>query len=414
MTALVLVASLTLLASFLCSLFEAALYAITPGEVELLVDRGGRGAERIARMREDIEEPIAAILTVNTIAHTVGSAWCGAMVGEEFGSAAVGVFAAIFTLLVLAFTEIIPKSLGVRHAATLAPTISFPLQLMIWSVFPIVWVAKRAMALFGGGHVSNGPSEDEIVVLSRLAARGGGVRREEHRWVANALRLDTVKAGDLRTPRTVVETLPADMPVRDITSPDQLSHSRIPITAPGNRDEVVGLVHRREVFDAALERPDAALVLGDLSRPLRFIPESMAAHELLQQFLATRSHMAAVAGEFGDFRGVVTLEDVLECLLGAEIVDEHDRVEDMRALALQRCQERLALQEAEHAEASAAADAARDPELQASTGELPTVGAVPPEGAVPDGGAPDAAPDDAQPPAGDDTPPAEGTPPAPR
>lgn len=332
-----LVAGLTLLASFLCSLFEAALYSISPARVELLRTQGGRGAARLARMREDVEEPIAAILTVNTIAHTVGSAWCGAMVGELYPDRGVGIFAAIFTVLVLGLTEIVPKSLGVRYASVLGVAVVWPIQVMIWSVWPVVWISKKAMGWLTGSASQDGPSEEEVVVFSKIAARDGGVRREEQRWIENALRLDQKTAGDLRTPRTVVETLPADQAVSElIESAEEWVHSRVPVNEGGDADRIIGLVHRREVFDAALAAPDEELVVGDLLRPIRFVPEAMPAHELLDVFLRERSHMVAVADEYGGFEGVVTLEDVLECLLGEEIVDEHDQVRDMQALALQR------------------------------------------------------------------------------
>lgn len=353
MTPILVVAGLTLFASFCCSLLEAALYATTPARIELLRVRGRRGAERLAHLRADIEEPIAAILTVNTIAHTIGSAWCGAMVGELYGSRMVGVFAAVFTFLVLAVTEIVPKSLGVRYATPLASWIAWPIQLMIWGVWPVVWVAKHAMQLFTGPAATLGPSEDEVVVLSHLAARGGNVRGEEHRWVRNALRLDQVTAGELRTPRTVVEVLPADARVAEIvTNAPYWVHSRVPLTEGQDRDRVAGLVHRRDVFDAALADPDADLILRDLLRPIRFVPETMPAHELLNLFLDERVHMVAVTDEYGGFEGVVTLEDVLECLLGAEIVDEHDEVADLRALALERSRARLECQEREAADVS--------------------------------------------------------------
>ena len=338
MTTLLLVAGLTLLASFLCSLFEAALYAVTPSQVEVLKQEGRSGSARLARLREDVEAPIAAILTVNTVAHTAGAAWCGALVAEIYGSAAVGVFAAIFTVLVLALTEIVPKSLGVRHAIRLAPLIVWPLQVMIWSTWPVVWVARHAMKWLGGDAPA-GPSEDEIEVLARLAARGGTVRPEEHEWVANALRLDTVKAADLRTPRTVVETIPADTLVSEVDVPG-LVHSRLPVTDGDDPDKVLGLVLRRDLLDAVLERPDAGLIVRDLMLPMRFVPESLAAHALLEHFIADRSHMIGLADEYGGFEGVVCLEDVLECLLGQQIVDEHDQVEDMQALALARRDER--------------------------------------------------------------------------
>ena len=335
MTGIFVVGGLTLLASFLCSLFEAALYAIPPSRVELLRERKVRGARRLARMRQDVEEPIAAILTVNTVAHTVGAAWCGAMVGRELGSTAVGVFAAVFTVLVLTVTEIVPKSIGVRYAGFLGPRIVVPLQLMIWSVWPVVWVVKRAMSRLSGPP--GGPSEDEVEVLSRMAARRGTVREDEHRWVRNALRLDRVTARDLRTPRTVLETLDADTPIRELmTRLDRWVHSRVPVVEAADADRVIGLVHRREVIDAVLRRPDEDLLVRDLLRPIRFVLETMPANELLDLFIADRSHMFAVVDEYGGVQGVVTLEDVLECLLGAEIVDEYDEVEDMQELALRR------------------------------------------------------------------------------
>ncbi len=332
---IVLVAGITLLASFLCSLFEAALYSITPSQIEVLKQRGAPGGRRLARLREDIEGPIAAILTVNTIAHTVGAAWCGAMVGAHFGSTAVGVFAAIFTVLVLAVTEIIPKSLGVRYAAALGPKIVWPLQLMIWSVWPIVWVAERSMRLLTGRAGPVEPSEEEVVLFSRMAERSGSVRKEEHRWVENALRLDRVSAGDLRTPRTVVDMLSADERVGDVVDRGSWAHSRVPVTDGGDPDRIIGLVHAREVFAAAIAGRESER-LRDLTHPIEFVPETMRAHELLNLFLQKRKHMVAVADEYGGFEGVVTLEDVLECLLGQEIVDESDEIEDMQQLALRR------------------------------------------------------------------------------
>lgn len=335
MTMILIVGVGTLLASFLCSLFEATLYAIPLARIEVLRERGVRGANRLARMRRDVEEPIAAILTINTVAHTVGAAWCGAMVGQEFGSRAVGVFAAVFTVLVLAVTEIVPKSLGVRYAAFLGPIIVGPLQVMMWSVWPVVWIAKRAMGRLAG--VAHGPTEEEVEVISRMAARHGSVRPEEHRWVRNALRLDRFTARDLRTPRTVVETLAADTSVGELLAHlERWVHSRIPVVEGKDADRIVGLVHRREVLDAMLRGPGEDLLVRDLMRPIRFVPEVMPANELLEHFIADRAHMVAVVDEYGGFEGVVTLEDVLERLLGTEIVDEYDEVADMQQLALER------------------------------------------------------------------------------
>ena len=337
MTLIVIVASLTLLASFLCSLFEAVLYSITPSQIEVLKAQKRPGARRLSKLREDVDAPIAAILTVNTIAHTAGAAWCGALVAKEFGSASVGVFAAIFTVLVLVLTEIIPKSLGLRYSQSLATKIVWPLQTMIWLVWPIVWLAQKAMGLLSGKEQA-GPSEDEVVVVSGLAAKGGAMRSEEHRWVENALALDKVTAKDLRTPRTVVESLDADLPLEEVSKlAEDWIHSRVPLTEGGNPDNIVGLIHRREAFDALLSNDQGSgLILRDLARPLLFVPSTMKGHELLQLFLKERVHLVAVADEFGGFEGVVTLEDVIESMLGAQIVDEYDQEKDLQKLARER------------------------------------------------------------------------------
>ena len=338
---IILVATGTLLASFLCSLFEAVLYSIRPARVQVLSEEGRPGAKHLAKLKENVEEPIAAILTVNTIAHTVGSAWCGAMVGKEFGSAAVGIFAAIFTVLVLAVTEIIPKSLGIRYAGSLGTAIVRPLQVMIWTVWPIVWISTKVMALWTGSEHEKGPTEAEVVVFAGLAEEDGAVRKEERRWIENALRLDQVSAGDLRTPRTVVQSLPADASIRTLTdNPDRWIHSRVPVTEGDDPDAVIGLIYRRDIFDAVLQGAPKEDELRSLMHPIRFVPETMPAHALLDMFLKERVHMVAVADEYGGFEGVVTLEDVLECLLGEEIVDEHDEIRDMQEHAMDQGRKR--------------------------------------------------------------------------
>jgi len=340
-TPIFLVGLATLAASFVCSLLEAALYTITPSQIELLKSHGVKGADRLARFRRDVEEPIAAILTLNTIAHTIGSAWCGAMVGQRFGNEAVGIFAAIFTFLVLVITEIIPKSLGVRYAKTLGPWITWPLQWLVWIALPVARPAKAAMRRLTGGGEHRGPTEEEVLSFSRLAAQSGEVRKDEHRWVRNALRLDRVTAKDLRTPRTVIETFPADTPIAEVGElVARWEHSRIPLFEPNETDRLIGVVYRREAVDAALLEESGAggeaRTLRELAHPLELLPETIPAHELLDHFLRRKTHMVALADEYGGFEGVCTLEDVLECLLGAEIVDEHDRHVDLQDVARRR------------------------------------------------------------------------------
>lgn len=355
MTAILAIAVLSLLASFTCSLFEAALYAITPPEVEVLRGKKLFGAERIARLRAHIDEPIAAILTINTVAHTLGATICGALVAEYYGDYyagihgeeakdlyvewALGVFSAVFTIAVLVVSEIIPKSLGVRFAVPLAPKIAWPLQVMIWVSWPIARSARGLMKLLSSGEVS-GPTEEEVRMLSRLAHKGGQLLPQELRWVENALQLDTVTAKDLMTPRTVVDSLPADLLVSQVgESERQWVHTRMPLIEDGNPDSIVGLLHGRDLFLAVLKGNDSAR-LRDLAQPLDFVPEGMKGHQLLDKFIVEKKHLVAVVDEYGGFEGIVTLEDVLECLLGSEIVDEHDRHADLRQVARRMAEER--------------------------------------------------------------------------
>jgi CBS domain containing-hemolysin-like protein len=333
MTLILIVGTITLVASFLCSLFEAALYAVTPSEIELLKRGGHRGARRLERLRTHVEEPIAAILSVNTIAHTVGAAWCGAMVANLHGDDAMALFAAVFTFLVLALTEIIPKSLGVRFAAKIGPRLAWLLQILTWIAWPIARPTRTAMRYLTGAQGSRGPSEEEVLVFSELAARHGQVRREEHTWVSNALTLDKVRARDVMTPRKVVERMPANLTVEEaIQRTKQWVHSRIPIYEPDDPDEVCGVILRREVFDAAVsDRP--GLTLRELARELHTVPMTVKAHQLLRHFLSKRTHLVALIDEYGSFQGIVTLEDVIESLLGEEIVDEHDQIVDLQAHA---------------------------------------------------------------------------------
>jgi CBS domain containing-hemolysin-like protein len=338
MTAILAVACVALLGSFICTLLEAVLYTISHAQIEVLRSQGVANMDRLARLRARVDEPIAAILTVNTITHTVGSSVCGAMVGAFYGEFWVGIFAGVFTLAILLLTEILPKSLGVKYANQLAPFVVWPIQIMIWGLYPIVQLCRLLMGGVGkqGHDQSLAPTEHEIIVTSRMAAQLGNLRPQEVRWLENALRLDEVKAENLMTPRTVVYRLPADLPLSQVQHRSQhWLHSRLPITEDRDPDHILGMVYRREVFDAiVLGRPVSKL--RDLMHTIDFVPASMRGHQLLDRFIGEKKHMAAVVDEYGSFIGVVTLEDVLECMLGSEIVDEHDRHVDMQQVAREK------------------------------------------------------------------------------
>ena len=336
MTLILFVALVSLIGSFVCSFCEAALYAVTPARVETLRLAGVGGSHKLGQLRERIDEAIAAILTCNSITQTVGAAWTGALVGEVFGNRWLGAFVAAFALTMLFLTEILPKSLGVAWASVLAPRVAWLIQGMIWAVWPLAKLSTLIMRRITRRAPGQRPTEEELLVMADLAAEEGAILPEESRWVKNVLRLNNVTARELMTPRSAVYSLPADLPLNLVKMrADHWVHSRLPLTEDRDPDRVVGVVQRRAVFDR-LMRGDQTGTLRDLMRPVLFAPENVRGHQLLDRFITQHQHLAVVIDGAGRMNGVVTLEDVLEYLLGSAIVGEHDTHPDMQQLARER------------------------------------------------------------------------------
>ncbi|MBI1291274.1 DUF21 domain-containing protein [bacterium] len=357
--------------SFLCSLMEAALYSIPPSRIQTLVQQKVRGAELLLKLREKIDEPISAILTFNTIANTVGGILVGALVAAHFGADSpwVGAFAVVFTLIILFFSEILPKTLGVIYADVVAPRVAVVIQFLIVALYPMVkmsnYVTKRIRA---AGEEKATVSEQDIVELARIGVEEGALIPEEEIWIRNALRLNEKTAHELMTPRTVVYRLPAELPLSMVTAhSEHWTHSRLPLCKDNDPDRVVGLVYRREVFDALLTLSDEEIEstkLSSLGHPPAFIPETMRGNEILRRFLEGRTHLFIVTNEHGGMEGVVTLEDVLEDLLGAEIVDHHDQHVDMQEYARALARKRRNLQAPASAAEATPPDQKNLPEFQ--------------------------------------------------
>lgn len=336
MSLIITVVLISLAVSFLCSLCEAALYAITPAKVEALRLTGSSSGVRLAQLRRRIEEAIAGIGTVNTIAQTAGAAWSGALVGELYGNGWLGGFSALFTLAILLLTEIVPKSIGVAWASVLAAHVAWLIQVMIWSVWPLAKLCTLIMRRITRRAPGQEPSEEEIIVMADLAAQRGAILTDELRWVKNVLRLNNVSARELMTPRSVIHSLPADLPLDHVEMhAKQWVHSRIPVTEGDDLDHVAGVVQRRAVFDSLIHGTGAK-TLRDLMRSALFVQEELAGNHLLEKFIENRQHLALVIDAAGKVRGVVSLEDVLEYVLGRQIVGEHDTHPEMERLARER------------------------------------------------------------------------------
>lgn len=356
MTIILVVMAVSATISFLCSLWEASLYAVPASRVQSMVDQKVQGAETLLALRERIDHPISAILTFNTIANTVGASVMGTLVGKEFGetSPMIIVFPIVFTFIILVFSEIIPKTLGVVYADKVAPRSAFAIHLLIKILKPSVLMSEyittrlRKSAVSGGESVS----EADIIAQARIGVEQGSLLPEEARWIQNVLSLNEKTAHDLMTPRTVVYMMPEEMPLSQITpNSDHWAHSRLPVYRDNQRDKVIGVVYRREVFDALATKPRGELdgmTISDLMVGVEFIPETLRANQVLQRFLQGRHHLFIVTNEHGGLEGVITLEDVIEEILGQEIIDSHDRHADMQEYARSLAQIRIQAMSSPH------------------------------------------------------------------
>jgi CBS domain containing-hemolysin-like protein len=314
----------TLVGSFTCSIFEAALYTIPSARIDALIQKGVHGARRLQALRAAVDEPISAILTLNTITHTVGSALAGGLVFHTFGDQAFAIFTALFTLAMLLFTEIVPKTMGVRYATMLAPRFAFSIQVLIWVQWPLVKLAKGVTRLLGGGSHLPRPSEQEVISVAAQSQRAGEISLQEARWVRNVLYLNDVQAHQIMTPREHVEAIAVDKPLSELCDESiKWRHSRLLVHAQKNPDEILGVVLRRQVYDA-LARDHFDETISHLMSPSHNVNRNAPANELIDQFVARREHLFCVINTKNEYIGIVTLEDVLEEMLGQEIEDEFD------------------------------------------------------------------------------------------
>ncbi len=331
----------TLFVSFFCSIAEAALYAIPPARVESLRKAGSRGGKLLARLRENVDEPISAILTLNTIANTIGSTFAGALVKQVSGNLALGIFSACFTLVILFIAEVIPKTLGVAYSRRLAPLLSFPIRIFIIVLWPLVKMTRLVTRFIRPRSIRDAHTEEDLLSAARLSYKYGKIMTDELMWLDNILHLNDITAKDVMTPRSVISFVDKDLVLKEIKNNfNSLNHSRIPVVSGGNLDNAVGVVLRRIIMEEIiLGRLDKKI--EDLMRPAHFVPESMRGNQLLNEFIMRREHLFIVVDEHGGTEGVVALEDVIEAMLGREIVDEFDRYADMQELARQKAAIRI-------------------------------------------------------------------------
>ena len=345
MIELVLTVVLLITISGLCSLFEAALYSVPASHLETLDAAGSRPARALKRLREDVDEPITAILSLNTIANTAGAAIAGALAARVLGAQWVVAFSLGLTLAILFFSEVLPKTVGVVHCRPLVPFITRPLQVLMIVFKPIVWLSGILTDAIVGQRDQEDISAAELVIMAHLGVKAGNIHADELEVIKNILALRDRVVRDTMTPRTVLFSVDASATIDEVAKLDRVyQHSRIPVYME-SAEEMVGVLYRRDVLSAITEGRGGHGV-KTLMKPVHFVLDSTPLDRLLQTFLNRRQHLFVVMDELGALAGVVTLEDVLEEILGREIVDEFDEAVDMRELARKRRQELLGSKEA--------------------------------------------------------------------
>ena len=338
-TALILATGTVLVVSCICSLLEAALYSLSASQIEMLAAQGRTSGKILKRLHKDIQRPISAILTLNTLANTGGAAIAGAAFVGVFGTDKEVYFTVAISLGVLIFSEIIPKTAGVVYARSLARVIARPIQWLVWIFAPFIWLNQFITRLITQGAPDVPEvAPEEIEITAQMSRRSGAISPEQERVIQNILKLDELRARDVMTPRTVVHCLDRDL---TLTEARQLSgswvHSRVPLYE-GERENIVGLVLRRDAFNALADGRDQAR-LSEVERPIHSVPESARASQLLEEYIQRREHLFSVVDEYGGFAGIVTLEDVIEEIVGREIVGEFDPAIDMQEQARQERQD---------------------------------------------------------------------------
>jgi len=319
--------------SFICSVAEAVLLSITPSYIENLRNTLPKRAEMLKKLRQDnIDRSLAAILTVNTISHTVGAILAGAQATIVFGSAWIGLFSGAMTLAILFLSEIIPKTIGAIYWPSLVGITAVFIRGAITILYPLIWMSEKLTKLIARGKAVHVFSRDELVAMTNIGERSGLIEEHESRIIRNLMHFNSLQAANIMTPRTVITALEARCTVADAMQMIlATAFSRLPIYNE-SLDDIQGVVLKDEVL-AQEAREQGDVSLDTLKREIRRVPEDISLPDLLEHFLDSRQHMAIVVDTYNGTAGLVTLEDVIESLLGLEIVDEVDNVEDMQQFA---------------------------------------------------------------------------------
>lgn len=339
MLALILYFALAMVVSFLCSLLEAVLLSLTPGYIESQVNEGHKAGVILKHLKNNLDRPLAAILTLNTVAHTVGAAGVGASVNTLWGDQWLAIASGVLTLCILIFSEIIPKTLGAAYYKSLAAATAYVIISMVFILKPIVVVLEFIAGFITPTAAKGTISREEVHAIADLGHSDGTLHFQETRVIQNLLALKNIRVKDVLTPRSVVLAFKNDETISQVVANHSpIRFSRIPIYGK-DLDDVTGIVNRYKIVQA-LSNGQGNEKLEVIAKPIHVVPDTKTVASALDDFVERREQLFLVVDEYGGTEGIISLEDVIETLLGVEIVDEYDAVQDMRKLARQIGQRR--------------------------------------------------------------------------
>ena len=319
--------------SFLCSLLESFILSVTHAHISLVSkDRPALG-KKLSHFKENINQPLSAILSLNTIANTVGAASVGAITLVEFGSNWVAIMSGILTLCILIFSEIIPKTVGALYWKKILVPATFAVQVLIIMTYPLVVMLELLSKWLAKDGNEDKVSREEVIAMAELGEDEGTIEESESTVIENVLMLDDILVEEVLTPRSVIFAVNKTNSVREVLDKyNDIEFSRIPVYEDG-LDNIIGIVRRHVLLKSKAE-DQFDVTMGELAKPIHAVEENDSVGDVLDEFVKRREHLFMVKDQFGQVAGLVTLEDAIETLLGVEIVDETDSVVDMRKLAL--------------------------------------------------------------------------------
>jgi CBS domain containing-hemolysin-like protein len=326
---------IALFISFFCSIMEAVLLSTSHSFLIVKLELGKSWAKHFISLKSNIDKPLSAILSLNTVAHTVGAAGVGAQAVKVFGEPSFGIVSAILTLLILVFTEIIPKTIGARYWRGLAWISAYTIRGMIIISYPLVIMSAVITRVFTKRGTKHTASREEVSALAGIGVDEGIFHEKEYKIIHNLVRLKDVRVSEIMTPRVVLTTADENLYLKDFLQDIKyLKFSRIPVYS-GEFENISGYVFRQTVFEK-LADDQFQLKLKDLKREIVIVPASQVLFDVWEILIEKREHIALVVDEYGGIDGIVTMEDIIETLLGLEIIDEKDTIVDMQKYARER------------------------------------------------------------------------------